>query len=274
MFGKFRKALGTWLIGEPEMQPPQNSASTNTNHRVPRDEALDGWMNASTGELIAGFPISKQDTVLDVGCGDGIFANFCAMQGAEIILADTDTTRLANAGQMVAPNARDLIAVVTDSKPLPLADAVATRVMAIEVMEHIDEPLMFLKELVRVGRKGALYFIAVPDARSENLQRQLAPQIYFEKPNHIHVFERSEFLQLIEEAGLTIEREFSYGFYSTLWWIFFWACKQDLSPPWHSLLDSWRNTWANLLETQQGPQIKSILDRCLPKSQAVIARKP
>lgn len=273
MLGSFRKALGMWLIGEPKLQPSPNSALTNMNHRVFRDEELDGWMNSSTGELIAGFPISQADTVLDVGCGDGIFANFCAMQGAEIILADTDAARLANAGRMVAPNACNLISMVTDSNPLPLADAVATRVMAIEVVEHVDEPLKFLEELVRVGRKGALYFIAVPDAHSENLQRQLAPQVYFEKPNHIHVFDRSEFLKLIEDAGLTIEREFSYGFYSALWWVFFWACKQDLSPPWHPLLDDWRNTWTHLLATQQGPQIKSILDRFLPKSQAVIARK-
>lgn len=243
------------------------------NHRVFRDEELDGWMNSSTGELISGFPVSQADTVLDIGCGDGIFANFCAMQGAEIILADTDAARLANAGRMVASKARNLIAMVTDSNPLPLADGIATRVMAIEVVEHVDEPLKFLRELVRVGCSGALYFIAVPDARSENLQRALAPPVYFEKPNHIHVFDRAEFLQLIEDAGLTIEREFSYGFYSTLWWVFFWACKQDLAPPWHPLLDSWRNTWANLLDTQQGAKIKSILDQCLPKSQAVIARK-
>ncbi len=220
-----------------------------------------------------GFPISGADTVLDVGCGEGGFANFCALQGAEIILADIDVQRLVHATDMVRPNARNLISMVTDSNPLPMADGVATRVLAIEVMEHVDDPRKFLDELVRVGAHGALYLISVPDASSESLQRSLAPPIYFEKPNHIHVFERAHFKQLIEDAGLTIERDFSQGFYWSLWWAFFWACNQDLSPPWHPLLDSWRNTWANLLETPQGPRIKAVLDQRLPKSQAIIARK-
>jgi len=76
------------------------------------------------------------------------------------------------------------------------------------------------------------------------------------------------------DAGLIIERKDHYGFYWSMWWFFFWTCKQDLSPPWHPLLESWTNTWAMLLDTPDGPRIKKALDRAMPKSQLIIARKP
>ena len=36
-----------------------------------RDAVLSGWFNQETDELFSGFPISAEDTVLDVGCGPG-----------------------------------------------------------------------------------------------------------------------------------------------------------------------------------------------------------
>ncbi|MGV8495600.1 class I SAM-dependent methyltransferase, partial [Pseudomonas aeruginosa] len=47
-----------------------------------RDAVLSGWFNQETDELFSGFPISAEDTVLDVGCGDGGNVHFCAMRGA------------------------------------------------------------------------------------------------------------------------------------------------------------------------------------------------
>ncbi|HLD67060.1 MAG TPA: SAM-dependent methyltransferase, partial [Pseudomonas sp.] len=35
------------------------------------DASMSGWFNTESGELLQGFPIRPQDTVLDVGCGEG-----------------------------------------------------------------------------------------------------------------------------------------------------------------------------------------------------------
>ncbi len=58
------------------------------------DIHLSGWLQNDTGELIKGFAIGPQDTVLDIGCGEGGYALFSARQGAEIILADVDAEKL------------------------------------------------------------------------------------------------------------------------------------------------------------------------------------
>lgn len=239
------------------------------------DAYLSGWFKHETGELIEGFPIHPEDHVLDVGCGDGTFISFCANQGAEVTFADIDAGKItALAEQLANSNARACHAVVSDANPLPLPDAYADKIIAMEVLEHVDNPPQFLAELFRVGKPGALYLITVPDPLGEKVQQHLAPPGYFEKPNHINIFERSTFEKLVVDAGLVVEKKIAYGFYSTIFWALFWTCDHDLLAPKHPLLQQWASMWDQVLKMRDGPRIKRALDEAMPKSQAIIARKP
>ena len=40
------------------------------------------------------------------------------------------------------------------------------------------------------------------------------------------------------------------------------------------LMESWARTWQDLLDQPEGLAIKQTLDRFIPKSQVIIARKP
>jgi len=239
------------------------------------DAALSGWFKNETGELIEGFKICPEDVVLDAGCGENPSLHFCAKQGAEVIFADIDAQKVAAMKKMLEGSlARSVTALVSDACSLPLKDVSVSKIIAMEILEHVDDPGALLKELVRVGKPGAQYLITVPDPVVETLQKELAPPVYFEKPNHIRIIGRKEFEQLVVDAGLVVEQHRYYGFYDSICWIFFWVCNQELSPPWHPLLESWTKTWTLLLETQDGPRVKRVLDNFLPKSQAIIARKP
>ncbi|MDE3738253.1 MULTISPECIES: bifunctional 2-polyprenyl-6-hydroxyphenol methylase/3-demethylubiquinol 3-O-methyltransferase UbiG [Pseudomonas] len=256
-----------------EAVPPANA--DNVELSTLADTSLSGWFRQESNELFEGFPICAEDSVLDIGCGDGPFVQFCAHRGAEVIFADIDADKVAAVERALQGSpARAMTPLVTDANPIPLPDGRVSKIVAMEVLEHVEDPRQFMSELVRVGRPGAQYLITVPDPLGESVQKDLAPPAYFEHPNHIRVFQRDEFERLIEEAGLVIERKAQYGFYWSVWWFFFWACKQDLSPPWHPLLDSWTRTWNMLLSMEDGPRIKQALDRAMPKSQAIIARKP
>ncbi len=242
---------------------------------VTRDGALSGWFNHETGEMLPGFDAGADDVVLDVGCGDTPLSLFFAGRAAEMIVADLLPENVTKAAvRLRAAGAASVRELATDTNPLPLESASVTRIVATEVLEHVPDPVRFMAELVRVGRPGARYLISVPDAASESLQRTIAAPSYFEPPNHVRVFSRDDFETLIREAGLEIEHRKLYGFYWTMWWCFFWTCKQDLAPPWHPLLDSWTRTWGLLLDTEQGGQIKAVLDSAMPKSQLIVARKP
>jgi SAM-dependent methyltransferase len=240
------------------------------------DAMLSGWYNEEQGELLTGFPISAEDVALDVGCGDGGAMNFCAKRGAHVILADIDADRLAKARDwLLTTKARAVEAHATDADPLPLADATATRVVCMEVLEHVDDPATFIAELVRVGKPGALYLLTVPDPVQEEMQKFLAPHHYFEKPNHIRIFQREDFADLVRGSGLVIERRYYYGFFWAVWWLLFWQCDIPFNgTPRHPILDNWARTWAAVLASKDGLRTKRLFDRLMPKNQVIIARKP
>ena len=240
-----------------------------------KDIHLSGWTQDS-GELVKGFPIRPEDTVLDIGCSDGGYAMFTARQGAEIILADVDAGKLEVArARLEAIPARSVRILVTDANPIPLADGSVSKVVAMEVLEHVDSPKLFMAELVRVAKPGALFLLTVPDEIVEGVQKHIAKPSYFEKPNHIRIFKRGELERLALDAGLVVEHRMQYGFYHSVWWSLFWACgDQELSPPWHPMLENWARTWWSLLEQPKGLQVKAALDEVMPKSQVIIARKP
>ena len=270
--------LKTLFRAEPTPAPQPIPAARPS--KVPmtflKDMVMSGWMNKESSELMTGFPVGADDTLLDIGCGEGGYALFSARQGAAIILADVDAAKLDTARQRLeAQGAQRVQTLVTDADPILLPDNSVSRVVAMEVLEHVDDPRKFVAELARVAQPGAKLLLTVPDEMNEGIQKQIAPPAYFEKPNHVRIFKRGELKQLALDTGLIIEHETQYGFYHAVWWSFFWACEnQELSPPWDPLLEQWAITWATLLSMPDGMRIKQALDATLPKSQVIVARKP
>jgi len=252
-----------------------------------RDAVASGWFRAETGEIFTGFAVERDDVLLDAGCGNGAIAEFCAQRGAHVIFADIDPARVEATARLLAKSpARALTPLVSDGNPLPLEDGIATKVISLEVLEHVDDPARFLRELVRVGRPGARYLLSVPDPVQEALQRQLAPAAFFEKPDparptlrglssgHLRTFERDAFEALVEGAGLVIEERAASGFFWSLWFAFFWISEIDFDKPEHPLLAEWTETWHTLLDMPEGAEVKRVLDEFMPKSQILLARKP
>lgn len=253
--------------------------SSQLNDAIPPSDRISDWVsdgifNHETGELRPGFVVEAGDVVLDVGCGTGFDAQFCAERGAHVIYVDINPDEVEATGRRIANRgARALTPIVSDCNPLPLPDGTATKIVAGEVLEHVDDPGQFLSELVRAGAPGALYMISVPDPMLEELQIGLAAPAHFEKPNHIRIVGRHEFARLVTEAGLVIERRGSYGFYWAIWWLMFWITKVDLFET-HPLLDSWEKTWQTLVGIQTSAPLRQTLNTILPKSQYIVARKP
>jgi SAM-dependent methyltransferase len=239
------------------------------------DAMLSGWFNNATGELMTGFPVAAGDVVVDVGCGDGGNAGFCARRGARVVLVDADAAKIEAATERLSGSpARQVDAYVTDCNPIPLPDGFATRVVCTEVLEHVEDPDALTAELVRIGRPGSLYLVTVPGTREEQLQQLLAPPQYFEKPNHVRIFEPEAFAALVEGAGLEILHRTSYGFFWSIWWLLFWQTDIQLGQGSHPSLDAWTRTWSEVLKGKDGARIKQAFDAFLPKAQVIVARKP
>jgi len=242
------------------------------------DARLSGWFLGESGQLCEGFLIRGEDTVIDVGCGSGGMSDFAAACGAEVIATDVDGEKTETLEQRLRlSRARAFRTIVSDSNPLPLADGIASKVICMEVLEHVEDPRRLLAELVRVGRPGAQYLISAPDPFSESVQRRVAPQCYWESPNHLHVFQRDELDALVQEAGLVIESRPAHFFYWFMWWILFWGAGgvyQFGEPEGKAaVLDHWNKTWHALLSNANGRRVAKALNELMPKSNVLVARK-
>lgn len=245
-----------------------------------RETELSVFFNWQTGELFPGFVISPQDIVLDVGSGSGGNSVFAAQMGAEVIALDIDPSAVAATRQALEKNhpKRTYTVLQSDANPIPLRDGSVTRLLCQEVLEHVEEPAKILRELVRVGRPGALYLLTVPDASSENVLKSVAPPICWQKPNHIQIYSRSDFSELVRQAGLEIIQHDFGSFYWSMWWALTWASDIRESLIFGSsqsrLLYHWNQLWVELLNTEKGRKLRLALEEVLPKSQRIVARKP
>jgi len=283
----FSPPVSTAVLAREPIAPPPAPAPLSPRDVGLHDAVLDGWFLNDSGELLKGFAIGTDDTLLDVGCGEGGATLFAVRQGASVIFTDSEHDKVRDlARQVEALTQQPSLGLVSNSLPLPLADGCASKVVCMEVLEHIDDPEPFMAELVRMGRPGAQFLFTVPAPVGEHLQKGIAPAGYYQTPNHVQIFTEERFAALVEDAGLVIEHRQATGFFWVMGMIFFWASERangrDMSgavrdriqAPFAPLMEGWARTWKDLLAQPDGLAIKQMLDAFMPKSQVIIARKP
>jgi methionine biosynthesis protein MetW len=96
---------------------------------------------------------------LDVGCGDGRTAGVClAAKGAQYTGADVSASAVAQARELGLN-----VELVEDAAALPFPDNSFDGAVAIEVLEHMFEPQVAAREILRVLKPGATLFVTLPN---------------------------------------------------------------------------------------------------------------
>lgn len=276
------------------MKPVNNTtigASLENNGEPPthieRGDLMDAhhsaWFNQTTQELAPDFPITAADVVLDVKCGTGAASLFAARAGAQVTFIDAQPSHVAQVAQhMQQEKLSHVHGMVGEVYALDVPDGHASKIIALNIFERIDaQPHEVMQELVRVGQSGALYLLSVPDARGELMQKAVVPASHHE-PADQTIFDREAFAQLVSDAGLEIVSHRFYGFYQTLWMLFYGATlgranpdtmPNDSQTATHPLLKQWADTWQLFLKHPRAGELKPNLDALLPKNQVIVARK-
>jgi len=242
-----------------------------------QDTSQKGWYNGKTGELFEGVVVNKGDKVVDIGCGEGAYIRFCSARGADVTFVDIEEGKVRALEERLKKEAKGQVkGIVSDSNPIPLEDGCADIVICTEVIEHVPDPSAFLSELVRLGHKDTTYVITVPDSRSEYLIKDIAPPQVFEPPNHIHIFTASDFDDLITSGGLEIVRKVYLSGFWSIWFLLKWSTSlpgEKLNENVHPATYFWSVAWEHMINHPNGARAREALDKAVPKSQMVIAKR-
>jgi len=101
----------------------------------------------------------KRKSILDVGCGVGLYANAFKEQGAEVVGVDTDEENIKEA-QAIFP---EIVFKQAQGEHLPFRDTSFDIVFLNEVLEHVENDKKTADECLRVLRHGGKIIVFAPN---------------------------------------------------------------------------------------------------------------
>lgn len=148
--------------------------------------------------------VPAEGLVMDLGCGTGqvLVELRKASSGLRLHAADIDPDCLA----IAARRARvERTILVQDGVP-PEVTAAYDAVILSHVLEHVDHPTRFLRDLLEWVRPGGFLVVAVPNpVRPNNFINALFRRHYV-NPGHRYAWDRSHWINFLEGImGLEVE---------------------------------------------------------------------
>lgn len=141
--------------------------------------------------------VREDSTILDYGCGSGIFIDFMKSQGFKRVSGyDAFIPRFADPSILDQPHD-----VVT----------------SYDVIEHVDAPREYLENLVRPLKDGGLLVLGTPNANYVKLAATPYFPVELSQPYHRHIFSEEALFGMCAEYGLIPESIYRRFYFDSLY---------------------------------------------------------
>ena len=169
-----------------------------------------GSANPVVRRLMAGFERSlaelfgraAPESVLDVGCGEGVLTHRWALGLPDRRIVGIDLPDPVLRAEWATRTAPNLEYRAVTGPQLPFADGEFDLATAIEVLEHVPDPAATLAEMRRIARRHLL--VSVPREplwRVLNVARGAYLRDLGNTPGHLHHWSRRAFVDLLSRYG-------------------------------------------------------------------------
>lgn len=165
----------------------------------------------------------RMTCALDLGCGQGDLLTLLAPRADKALGMDYSPVMVETAAANLAefPN---VSVSCSPAERLDLPDATLDAIILADVIEHLREPLVCLRECLRVLKPGGRVIITTPNARMENFWKRFdrilsAPFRLFGRRKAStgevfeHLYTRPELTALVTDAGFNIREHRLKEFY-------------------------------------------------------------
>jgi methionine biosynthesis protein MetW len=153
--------------------------------------------------------------VVDLGCGDGALARQVG-DGVRVVGVDLVEAAVRAARAHAVP----AIQADLDHRHLPLRDGTADVVAALDVVEHVIDPIAFVRAAHRLLKRGGVVIVTTPNARfvrhvadlvlrGRSMRTSYDPEGY--DGGHLHYFTFRDLRALLEANGFAVEHETGIG---------------------------------------------------------------
>jgi SAM-dependent methyltransferase len=189
-----------------------SAAGGTTATPVPTGNTYDkyGSSNPVVKRLMAGFhgaldelwARASPESVLDVGCGEGVLTLEWAerLGDRRIVGIDLDDPKLS--AEWAARTRPNLEFRAEEATSLSFGDDEFDMAAAIEVLEHVPEPVVTVAEMARVARRWLL--VSVPREplwRGLNMARGAYLRDLGNTPGHVNHWSKRAFVSLLSRYG-------------------------------------------------------------------------
>jgi methionine biosynthesis protein MetW len=180
--------------------------STIWNEKLRRepDPASDGFLRVRDALAL----LDPGDRLLDVGCGEGTLGQLARTMFREVHGIDIaeDAVRLSREKGLITHR------VNLNTEPAPYSDNTFDTVVTLDVIEHMFDPIRFIRELHRILRPGGHLVLSTPNIRK--IQRVLTlirgrfPRTSYDPVGfdggHLHYFTSADLRDLLTTNGFDV----------------------------------------------------------------------
>jgi SAM-dependent methyltransferase len=181
-----------------------------------QNRTISVYWRARSPDVLRGLDPRPDDTMLEVGCGAGLWTSYLAPRVGRMYALDLDPAVIEAARRWKAP--RGSLAPIAgvrflraSAEALPFQSGAFTKVLVGDVIEHLPDDRAGIREVGRVLRPGGRAVVSTLLADRPSYLRRMD----FDA-DHQREYSRESFVALFAQAGLTVERVFFFYFAPTL----------------------------------------------------------
>ena len=139
--------------------------------------------------------LKKEHTIIDVGCGQGVFVLFLQQCGYKAFGYDPYVEKYAD--KKILDNLYDIVT-------------------SYEAIEHANQPVEFFRQLVQCLRRDGLVVIGTPNADKIDLSDSVEFSMELHQPYHRHILSERALLNIGLNAGLEVAKVYHRFYFDTL----------------------------------------------------------